>query len=200
MNKFSTAPLILVVVLLLLIHSCSSSKTVYQTGGIKEAITNSINDFSSTQLYKRGEVFEVSYTEDYYLFSLKEDENGTYAWLPDKNYPEIYGISILNNNTKFSYIASDIGKVSNNVPSVVLKKGDKLFYWWDDNIPLTKRVVDILLEFNLINVTQEYLDYRINDSQKSMQYYVCKSNIAKYKRVLTNKAIGYYSPPNLNCD
>lgn len=199
MNKFSTAPFILVVVLIL-IHSCSSSKTVYQTGGIKEAITNSINDFSSTQLYKRGDVFEVSFTEDYYLFSLKEDDNGTYAWLPDKNYPEIYGISILNNNTKFAYNESDIGKVSKNVPSVVLKKRGKLFYWWDDNVPLTKRVVDILSEFNLLNDTQENIDYRINDSQKAMHYYVCKGNIAKYRRVLTNKAIGYYSPPNLNCN
>lgn len=186
-------------ILLVLIYGCSATSKISYQGGINEAINNSINDFSSTLLFKRGAAFEVSFTDNYYLFSLVKKDDGTYVWQPDKSYPEIYGISILNSRTKFAYDSLDIGKVSKSVPSVVIKKNDKLFYWWDDNVTLTKKTVEILSEFGLIDDSKENLNYSNDDSQKAMHYYFCKDDLSRYRRVNSNKALGYYAPPNLNC-
>jgi hypothetical protein len=81
----------------------------------------------------------------------------------------------------------------------VVKKDGKIFYWHDDNVTLTKKTVDILSEFGLIDYSIENLNYSNDDSQKAMHYYFCKDDLSRYKRVIANKALGYYAPPNLNC-
>lgn len=198
MCKLTSANLISTI-LLVLICGCSVTSKVSYEGGLNEAINKSINDFSSTKSFRRGAAFEVSFMENYYVFSLTKKSDGTYAWLPDKSYPEIYGVSILRGSTKFAYDPSDIGKVSKTVPSVVTKKNDKLFYWWDDGTTLTKKTVDTLSEFGLIDDSNETLNYSNDDSQKAMHYYFCKNDLSRHRRVYSDKALGYYAPPNLNC-
>ena len=39
-----------------------------------------------------------------------------------------------------------------------------------------------------------------NDSDKGADYYFCKNNLSKYKRVVTNIGLGYYKPPKLKCN
>lgn len=106
-----------------------------------------------------------------------------------------------------------IGKVpENNFPNRYKIIEDKLFVWKDSLTPLNKEILDVLNTYNILDSTDikrelgllpdDFEDTRmvITDRRlKGVDYYICKNNVDKYKKVLTNIAYGYYEPPNLNC-
>lgn len=190
------------VIMLPFIIGCGSQKTIlHKTGGIDEAIQNSIYEFSTTKLFKKGKVFLVSFEENFEEYELTKLDNGTYQWRPAKKHPELFAVSICEYNPKFTFDPGEIGEVNTKLPSVVLKKNDKLFYWWDNKTPLTKSTVDILFEFGLLNDDPNRLgEFGTDDSQKAIDYFICKGNLLNYKKKLTKVAPGYYKPPKINCN
>ena len=40
----------------------------------------------------------------------------------------------------------------------------------------------------------------VDDSKKGIDYFICKNNFLKYKKVTTNNAFDYSDIPNVNCN
>jgi hypothetical protein len=83
----------------------------------------------------------------------------------------------------------------------VIKDG-KLFYWRDSEYGLTQEAIDAFLSFNIaerINHISGPMGGYIDDAMKGADYYFCKSDPSKYKRVITGIATGWYKPPTIRC-
>lgn len=87
------------------------------------------------------------------------------------------------------------------LPSRYIEKNGKLFFWWDDDYSLTENTLAVFNKYNLLqgdkNGTIKVPDSIIDDAEKAAHYYFCKEDLSKYKRVITNKGVGYYDAPNL---
>lgn len=201
--KNSFRNIILTVLLLTILGNCSSYKTtLYKgNGGIKQARMNVITDFAHTYSYikeRKGKPFTI--------FRVFNNE------ITEKFYS--FGISPYNNNYISMSIKDSLGKVPvSNFPNNYVIKEEKLFLWKDSVSPLSKEILNVLQEYGVLDSTEvkkalgllrddsEDLRVRIVDDRlKGVDYYVCKSNINKYKKVKTNIAFGYYKPPKLKCE
>ncbi|HRJ80236.1 MAG TPA: hypothetical protein PLV21_00025 [Cyclobacteriaceae bacterium] len=201
MKHFAKGSTVWVIVLTFIIGCVSQKPLIHKAGGIDEAIQNCIYEFSTTKLFKKGKVFAVAFTETFVEYELTKIENGTYEWRPAKKYPDFFAVSIIEYNPIFPYDPSEIGEVNTMVPNVVLKKEGKLFYWWDNKTPLAKSTVHTLSEFKLlVDVLNKSGEFVIDDSKKGINYFICKSNLYKFSKKVTNVGLGYYSPPKINCN
>lgn len=182
MNRFLIIPVVLA-----LFVKCASFKTgLIQTGGIDEMIQNAILDFSNTtKLYKKGTVFSVSVLE-----------------IVDKD-PLVVRIGENSMNLLLTKEAK-IGSKGGKLPTRFIEKEGKLFFWQDDDYPLTEEALTVYERYNLLQDDEGGIitvpDFAINDAQKAAHYYFCKNDISEYKRVVTNIGVGYYDPPNLDCN
>jgi hypothetical protein len=169
----------IVFIILLLLQGCATWKTsLSPQGDYDSAIKNAISDFSNTtSLFREDRTFSVG---------IKNLNNG------------IIGISILGNVNKF--IITEDGK-SSRLPTKYLEYKGKLFYWYDESYPLNKDIIDKLDKCNLIDSVKSIAFAKLinDDAKKGMDYYFCKNNLLKYKKIKTNQAIGYYEPPKLDC-
>jgi hypothetical protein len=190
----------LFLVVMLSIAGCTLPRNVSNPKGGKEAvIQNSINDFTKTRFFKNGIAFSVSFYKDFKGSKLFKQAEGTYKWTPDKSYPDIFAVSILNHSTKFFYNPADTGKIKTNVPQCILWKDGKLFYWWDEEKPLVESTINSFRALGLIEENPNLLEFGTDDSQKAVDYFICKNDYSKYRRKITKLAIGYYKPPKLRC-
>ena len=193
-------------VLLLLLENCSSyKKGLGDIIGKDEIIKSSILDYSNkSRIYKKGTVFYVAYYDNLKKMILEESNDGNSKWVKGGIYKEIIAVSILINPIKV-LLTDDIkvGEKGNNMPTRYLEKNGKLFYWYDDDFPLTQETLDVFSKYNLLQdneggwVTSP--DLLITDSQKAVDYYYCKNNFSKNKKITTNVGIGFYDAPKLNC-
>ncbi|HUX53918.1 MAG TPA: hypothetical protein VMV56_05870 [Williamwhitmania sp.] len=192
--------------ILLLFVNCASFKgrALIQTGGKNEAIQNAILDFSnSSKLYKADSVFSVLFLDTVRRMVLSKLDDGSYKWIIGRAYKGIIAVSISASHNRFLYTADTKVGSKGKLPSRYVEKSGKLFFWWDDNYALTEEVLDVFRRYELLQDdeggTIKFLDSRINDAQKATDYYFCKKDLTNYKKVTTNKAIGYYEPPKLSC-
>ncbi len=169
--------------------SCSSWKeNLQQTGDENVVIHNVIADFThKSSLYKKNKVFHVS---------IRDIKNG------------IIVIGVLPSLDKFLPEPEDtIGNEKGYIPTNFIEQDGKLFYWRDSTKVLTKEAVEVLNTYNLIDsinihgfiAIPEGAMY-IDERQKSVDYYVCRNNLRKFKKVTTNIGYGYYEAPKLNCE
>ncbi len=178
---------ILTTVSVLALQSCGSFKNELAQSGDKETvIRNAILDFSSTsKLYKRDTVFSVKVLEL-------------------TNNDELLVVRISKNNMKMLLTDSTkVGSKGVKIPTRYIEKNSKLFFWWDNDSPLTEEALAVFDKYNLLQDNEDgwvkFPDFTIDDAQKGVHYYFCKINLAKYKKVTTSKGIGYYDAPSLNC-
>jgi hypothetical protein len=178
---------ITIIVVLILSDGCVSvKKGLVQKGGIDNAIQNAILDFSNTaKLYKKNNVFSVSVLE-----VANED---------------LMVVRIGKNSMKLLLTAkAKVGSLDSKLPTRFIEKEGKLFFWWDNEYPLTKEALDVYEKYNLLQDDEGGVitvpEFTVNDAQKAAHYYFCKDDLTKYKKVITNKGVGYYEPPKLNCD
>lgn len=95
------------------------------------------------------------------------------------------------------------------------KSDDYLWLWFSNNIndDEIKDVLNVLKDFGVLDSTDVkrelgllpdgFEDERvvtIDHEFKSTHYYVCKRNMEKYKKVVTNKAFDSYEPSKLKCN
>jgi len=175
------------VIIFFLLGSCSSiTKNRTIKGNLNDAIENAILDLLNSNTFKNEQVFIVH---------AKSINN------------EIYGVNIIGVDNKL--LPNSNNKVGTNHPYFPTKyiiKKDKLFYWYDANEFITKKLIHTLAKYNQIDSlnVKEFIGIPktsglIDDSKKGIDYYFCKNNLVKYKKVITNKAMGWYKPPRLKC-
>ncbi len=171
---------------ILLIIGCSAWKgELNTTGSQDDAVLNAVTDFlNSSGLSKKDSVFSVQ------VKNISDD---------------ILGVSIIGSYKK--WVPNSDTKVGSKMPyfpSRYIEKKGKLFYWSDSTNVLTDDLVKTFSKYNLIDSLNIGVtgmpDGIIDDSKKGVDYYMCKSNFTKYKKITTNKGIGYYDLPKLDCD
>lgn len=195
-------------VLLLFLSSCSSLKKSMITTGENlrdAAIYNAILDFSiRCNLFKQDSVFHVDFRDSVFNKSiLVEVDKSTYKdgtthiWQRGSLCDGIVNVGIIG-SSDYQYYYSEETRA--NLPSRYIIKDGKLFYWWDSNYPVTEDMINILWKYNLLQECCIIPEFSINELEKGADYYFCKYNLSKYKRVITNIANGHYKPPKLKCN
>ncbi|RPD49815.1 hypothetical protein DNI29_03190 [Hymenobacter sediminis] len=100
---------------------------------------------------------------------------------------------LTNDRTNFSY---------SNFPTNYTEAGGKLFYWKDSTGVVTHDIIRVLTKYQHIDtaVVNVFMPDRIIDHTKQAEdYYFCKNNLGRYKKVRTRLATGYYKPPKVKC-
>lgn len=177
---------LLIIYALTYLTACASYKeSLVKVGDHSDAINNAIIDFSNTtKLYSKNRIFNASLYES-------QDE-------------DLLIVRIGINNMKLLLTDKvEVGKIGGKIPTMFIEQEMKLFFWYDDNYPLTKEALEIYAKYDLLqddeNGVIKIPAMVINDSQKAAHYYFCKENLRSYKKVITNRAIGYYKAPAVNC-
>ncbi len=175
------------VTILLAIVSCSTPKrALTQSSSENDPIKNAIIDFSNTgKLYKKDSVFSVE------MLGLSNDKN-------------VIAVRIGKNNRKLLLTKDAKVGSKGKLPSRYIEKDGKLFFWWDDDYILTAKALSIFNKYDLLQDDKDGAikipDSFVDDSQKAVHYYFCKEDLSTYKKIITNKGIGYYDAPHLNCN
>lgn len=180
--------------------SCSTwKKTLSTNGNIDVAINNSIIDFINTsKLFKTDSIFVINITdqEDLYIIGIGGAVN--------KVYP---------------YIRDTIGAKSDLFPTKYMVIEEKLFYWNDPDQGITQEIIDILSQYDAIDLAWRDREYNIplnisdgeygenvyippmviDDAQKGLVYYICKNDFTNYKKTGFNTILRHYKQPKLRC-
>jgi hypothetical protein len=176
----------ILILFLLLLSSCSSWKGVLVSSGDQnDAVRNAIYDFINTErLSKKDNVFSVGVID-----TLSDTVLGIYV-IGNENTQLV----ITKDGTEFSYRA---------FPTRYLELDGKLFYWYDAAETVSDDLIDTFTRYSLIDtmIVNVYIPERIiDDSKKGVDYYFCKNNFLKYKKVRGTIAMGWYDPPRLRCE
>jgi hypothetical protein len=175
-----------ILVIAILLSSCGSwKKSLIREGGYNEAVKNAIYDFTNTsRLSKKDSVF--------------------YAFVED--FEEIYWtVAILSEENKlFPTEKNKIGSNRPYFPTQYLIENKKLFYWYDSTSFVTNDLVEVLVKYNQIDSLNAngfvgIPDYTKDESKPGMLYYFCKSNILKYKKIISDKMIKKRQLIKLKC-
>ena len=148
-------------------------------GKYEEYIKFAIQDFiKKSPLSKKDTVFHVL---------VKEHGN------------EIVGVHICGSTRKPLVVRDGDSIRVSSLPSRVIEMNGKLFFWYDKEISVTTEVITELKKYNYIDtaILNIYVPpYIIDDAKKCENYYFCKNNMQKFKRIQTNK---WHQIPELNC-
>ncbi len=167
--------------------SCATwREALVREGNHTDAIHNAIIDFVNTnRLSKKDSIF--------------------YVILFDKD-TTIWGVEIIGSDGEKLYPTPE-NKIGTNYPyfpTDYFEYKGKLFYWYDSTKYVTEELIKVLSKYDLIdslNVDSIVAipTLFIDDAKKAVDYYFCRNNLLKYKKVTTRIAIGWYEPPKLRC-
>ena len=167
-------------------------------------IQTAINHFSlSYSLYEENSVFRVSFADTVFSRTRKK-ENNRIKWINGKPYEGIVAVSIFRKLDKLDVTNDDIKNRSQKLPSRVLEKNGKLFYWHDPNYPVTGETLAMLCKYGLIVESQNAEEFNkvitvVFDDGKGAVYFFCRNNSLIFKSILTNQSLGTYAPPDIDC-
>jgi len=195
MNRKTTTFLLIITLLSGFINCSSIKNDLYKSGDKNKVIKNAILDFSnSCSIYKKDSVFMISYNKNLVKMVLKKVDNKNQEWVESETN---FNISTVNISPNYNKLFVDNKE---NLPSMCIEKNGKLFYWWEENQSTSEDVINKLKKYNIAtNDMISALDSGVDDSQKSAHYYFCKSDLSNYNRIITNKALGYYESPSMDC-
>lgn len=198
--------IIKIIVALFFLSNCASNKFKFDSGknDIEGARINAINHFNETYytpeeyiLRRNGKPFDIFWIRidtsinDKYVFSFSP---------MNQNY-----IALRTNDT--------LGRVPDSYfPNRFKEKENKLFIWKDNTTPLQKDILNVLTKYDVLDSTDIKLDlgilppdfedkrmYQLDHNLKSVDYYICRDNMLRYKTKITSVAVGYYRAPKLKC-
>ncbi|HTE00049.1 MAG TPA: hypothetical protein VK668_12225 [Mucilaginibacter sp.] len=152
---------------------------------------------------KGNSFFYISFYDTVSKLKLKKIKDNNYKWVRGKVYPDIIAVNILPDSNRF-FLDTTIATAQNKgVPSQCIEQNGKLFFWYDKQYPLTNNTIKLLDKYHRLwrgaSINAEDHPFAINELAQSIQYYFCKSNLSVFKKVITNRAIGAYEPPNVTC-
>ncbi len=151
-------------------------------GNYEVAINNSIIDYLNT--YRLNNEFNI-----FHVIKISNEN--------------IIGVSINGGTNKWQLDDIKVGDKRKYFPSRFKEIDGKLFYWSDLTSVVRDGIIHIMKKYKILDAIK-YPNYFILDetghySKGEVDYYFCKTNYLKYKKVKTTISIGYYKPPNLNC-
>ena len=164
-----------------LLLSCKTyKKNIELTTENNDFIENAINDFSKTKLFKKGTVFNLKI---------------------ESNIEEYILITIIESKNKFLY--SELKKIEDQtIPSKYFELNNKLFLWWDNNFKPDEKNISVLKKYEMLYFSEDKFEllneYSIDENIKGIDYFFCKNEPSKYKKVITTKT--FYKAPKINCD
>lgn len=192
------------------IISCATyKKDLYHGNGtLEQARMNAIIDFANSGYKTPRKYLERRNGKAFDVFWIYEYEKAK------DSVPNKYLLTFFPENQ--GYIAlrawDTIGKSTSTFPTKYVEYNNKLFLWHDSLIPLSREVIDVIYSYGILDsisikrnlglLPEDFEDTRMvrtDHSLKGVDYYICKGNISKYKKVKTNIGIGYYTPPKLDC-
>ena len=195
---------IIISLLWLLLTDCySQEKYIPQSTNFAEfAIYEAITDFADNcRLFKQDSIFYITTLDTLKHYTLQRNQ-GTLEWICDSIYANLFVINIIPSINKLFYFPDAVVGSKGKLPSrYVIVKG-KLFYWDDDDYPLTEETLSVLKKYDALTdmIHDRVLPETVLDeSKKSIHYYFCRNNLLKYKRAASSKSAGYYRPPKLKC-
>ncbi|RNC85964.1 MAG: hypothetical protein ED557_04135 [Balneola sp.] len=189
--KMNQSQKFLMICLLVFGCTCTTTKPfeaeLIRDGGKEEAIANAILDFSNTaKKYNDYEIFSINikYLNNYDgLMLVLIRENYTYLLKTRESVP---------------------GNTKSRLPTRFIDKDDKLFFWWDDDYPLTAEALAVYEKYDILQddengmITLPDKDYEVKFSDTEVRYFFCKNDLTKYKKVVTDE--GFINRPKLNCN
>jgi hypothetical protein len=175
---------------------CKSSHITLISSGenMKDvAIRNAISDFStSCKLYKKDSIFSVDFEDSVFTLALDREKS---RWYKEKYHDDLVlaGITAHRISTdcegccdKFLYTAQTTVGSKGKLPLRYIEQDGKLFFWWDDDFPLSEEMIAVLWKYNLLCDDTAgligILELTIDEKQKGAHYYFSKYNLSKYKR------------------
>jgi uncharacterized protein YcfL len=175
-----------IIIFVTVLAGCSAWKEMLVAeGNHNVAVQNAIYDFIHTEgrLTKQARVYDV---------------------IIDTISNEILGISISGYEDKLViHPKNKIGTNHPYFPTRYVEIDNKLFYWYDSESNITSELIDALSRYSKIDSSFVKGTYELNvvfdDSKKGVDYYFCKNNLLKYKKVRGTIAMGWYEPPRLKC-
>lgn len=170
----------------MIFHSLHSQQlTLKEDYTSSSVIKIAIDDFvQSEKISKKDTVYHVEIVD--------VDEN-------------IIGVSIIGADNKWvPSTINVIGSSYSNFPTEYYIINSKLFSWYDSTKYVSEKLIYALADYHQIDSMNVngfigLPEQIIDDSKKGADYYFCRNNIYKFKKVITNRAIGYYKPPRINC-
>ena len=193
---------IFLIIISCLLSGCKSSIVILQkeTDQTEDFINVAISDFvSKCSLFKKDSVFKISVEDTLVELSFQSEQS---RWILDTVYQNILVVNVFGLINKVWYFSDAVIGSKGKLPSrYVIVKG-KLFFWQDDNYPLTEEILSVFKRYNILTEMMErgaLPDNPINDAAKAADYYFCRNDVSNYKRVVTHVATGYYEPPKLKC-
>ena len=196
-------PIILLLLWLLLVNCYSQKKYIPQSTNFAEfAIYEAITDFADNcRLFKQDSIFYITTLDTLKHYTLQRNQ-GTLEWICDSIYANLFVINIIPSINKLFYFPDAVVGSKGKLPSrYVIVKG-KLFYWDDDDYPLTEETLSVLKKYDALTdmIHDRVLpETVISDSKEIAFYYFCRNNLLKHKRAVSSKSAGYYRPPKLKC-
>ena len=196
-------PIILLLLWLLLVNCYSQKKYIPQSTNFAEfAIYEAITDFADNcRLFKQDSIFYITTLDTLKHYTLQRNQ-GTLEWICDSIYANLFVINIIPSINKLFYLPDAVVGSKGKLPSrYVIVKG-KLFYWDDDDYPLTEETLSVLKKYDALTdmIHDRVLpETVISDSKEIAFYYFCRNNLLKHKRAASSKSAGYYRPPKLKC-
>ena len=157
--------------------SCGGGKSNFtNTGGVEIAIKNAITDFNKCRLAKHNKTFHIYFT----------------------NNSKVFGVGIVAAPEKIYIIQNDS---TNILPSKYIEYDGKLYYWYDESLPVSDDVIKKLKQYKLIDSVKTIADiiFVNDDSKIAGNYYFCKNNLSNYYRELTKKSLCDCVPTKLKC-
>ena len=159
-------------------------------------IENAVLDFINTnKLSEKYSVFEVKIYNPLFKKVLNKKAENNYVWENEKPYQNLIALNIFGTERKNHFLIND-----DKIPSNYIEINNKLFIWNEkDNLP-DEKTIQVLKKYGIIS--KESIDTLkiIDDKKKGTDYFFCKNNLNKFRKVNTNIAIGYYELPKINCE
>jgi predicted transcriptional regulator len=158
-----------------------SADNLQNNKSLHDVVLYSINDFikNYTSLVKHDNVFYIS----------KDIQ------------PNFYRITITGSENKYLYNPNKLPN-ENKFPNNYVEINKKLFIWYDEEKEIDEETIKIFMKYNLLvdnkNDSINFLDVIIDDSKKGVSYYMCKNNIANFKKIKSNWV--KKSHPKLSCN
>ena len=196
-------PIILLLLWLLLVNCYSQKKYIPQSTNFAEfAIYEAITDFADNcRLFKQDSIFYITTLDTLKHYTLQRNQ-GTLEWICDSIYANLFVINIIPSINKLFYLPDAVVGSKGKLPSRYVIVKDKLFYWDDDDYPLTEETLSVLKKYDALTdmIHDRVLpETVISDSKEIAFYYFCRNNLLKHKRAVSSKSAGYYRPPKLKC-